>query len=216
MVKDVLNNVDVFENSIEEYLNEFCNNNNIEDMKAEPQSVWNAALMFIQKNVFKNRDFLKTSKPHPNYINNEYTNQYSNLNKSTCNAYDLDKIECMCDIYIYLCLLNDKVPCKFGFCIFTGIKVDTLLSWERNIESSLSKSRMDILQKIYTSEEEALTSKAFSLRNPTGALAALNHKKGWREDGKLHIQQVEQKTADQLPRLDTAPQYIAAVEDKNH
>ena len=133
MVKDVLNNVDVFENSIEEYLNEFCNNNNIEDMKAEPQSVWNAALMFIQKNVFKNRDFLKTSKPHPNYINNEYTNQYSNLNKSTCNAYDLDKIECICDIYIYLCLLNDKVPCKFGFCMFTGISTDTIKSWDKNI-----------------------------------------------------------------------------------
>ena len=34
MVKDVLNNVDVFENKIEDYLNEFCDNNNIEDMKA--------------------------------------------------------------------------------------------------------------------------------------------------------------------------------------
>ena len=80
MIKDVLSNVDVFENKIEDYLNEFCDNNNIDDMKAEPQSVWNAALMYIQKNVFKNRDFLKTSKPHPNYINNEYENQYSNLN----------------------------------------------------------------------------------------------------------------------------------------
>lgn len=119
--------------------------------------------------------------------------------------------------YIYISLfVNDKVPCKFGFCIFTGIKVDTLLSWERNIESSLSKSRMDILQKIYTSEEEALTSKAFSLKNPTGALAALNHKKGWREDGKLHIQQVEQKTAAELPRLDAIPQDVAVIEDKNH
>ena len=172
--------------------------------------------MYIQKNFFNNRDFLKTSKPHPNYINNEYENQYSNLNKSTCNAYDLDKIECICDIYIYLCLLNDKVPCKFGFCMFTGISTDTIKSWETNIESSLSKSRIAVLQKIYTSEEEALTSKAFSLRNPTGALAALNHKKGWREDGKLHVQQVEQKTAAELPRLDTAPQDIVSIEDKSN
>ena len=59
-------------------------------------------------------------------------------------------------------------------------------------------------------------SKAFSLRNPTGALAALNHKKGWREDGKLHVQQIEQKTAAELPRLDTTPQHVAAVEDKNN
>ena len=73
-----------------------------------------------------------------------------------------------------------------------------------------------MLQKIYTSEEEALTSKAFSLRNPTGALAALNHKKGWREDGKLHVQQVEQKTAAELPRLDTTPQDIVSIEDKHH
>lgn len=64
MVKDVLNNVDVFENSIEEYLNEFCNNNNIEDMKAEPQSVWNAALMFIQK-VFSRIEIFKNIQAAP-------------------------------------------------------------------------------------------------------------------------------------------------------
>ena len=100
--------------------------------------------------------------------------------------------------------------------MFTGISTDTIKSWETNIESSLSKSRIAVLQKIYTSEEEALTSKAFSLRNPTGALAALNHKKGWREDGKLHVHQVEQKTAAELPRLDTVTQHVVAVEDKNH
>ena len=97
----------------------------------------------------------------------------------------------------------------------TGIAADTICRWKKD-NSILSKSGSEFLQNLYDSEEEALMSKAFSLRNPTRALAALNHKQGWREDGKLHIHQVEQKTAAELPRLDTTPQDIVSIEDKNH
>ena len=42
---------DVFENDIEMYLKIFCEENNIEDMTTEPQSRWNACLMYINKYV---------------------------------------------------------------------------------------------------------------------------------------------------------------------
>lgn len=215
MVKDVEQNMDVFENDVDKYLQLFLEEQGIVDMRSEPQNVWSSALMYIQKHAFKNNKMLKMTTPPDGYINNNYNNEHGNLNKSNCNAYDLEKVKKVCDIYIYECMLYDKIPTQQGFIYMTGITVDTICRWKKD-SSVLSKSGSEFLQNLYDSEEEALMSKAFSLRNPTGALAALNHKKGWREDGKLHIQQVEQKTADQLPRLDTMPQDVAVIEDKTH
>lgn len=215
MVKDVEQNMDVFENDVDKYLQLFFEEQGIEDMRTEPQNVWSSALMYIQKHVFKNNKMLKMTTPPDGYINNNYDNEHGNLNKSNCNAYDLEKVKKVCDIYIYECMLYDKIPTQQGFIYMTGITVDTICRWKKD-SSVLSKAGSEFLQNLYDSEEEALMSKAFSLRNPTGALAALNHKKGWREDGKLHVQQVEQKTAAELPRLDTTPQDIVSIEDKSH
>ena len=215
MVKDVEQNIDVFENDVDKYLQLFLDEQGIEDMRTEPQNVWSSALMYIQKHVFKNNKMLKMTTPPAGYINNSYNNEHSNLNKSNCNAYDLEKVKRVCDIYIYECMLYDKIPTQQGFIYMTGITVDTICRWKKD-SNVLSKAGSEFLQNLYDSEEEALMSKAFSLRNPTGALAALNHKKGWREDGNLHIRQVEQKTAAELPRLDTVTQDVVVVEDKNH
>lgn len=215
MVKDVDQDVDVFENDVDKYLQLFLDEQDIEDMRTESQNVWSSALMYIQKHVFKNNKMLKMTTPPDGYRSNDYDNQYSNLNQSNCNAYDLEKVKHVCDIYIYECMLYDKIPTQQGFVYMTGITADTICRWKKN-SAVLSKSGSEFLQNLYDSEEEALMSKAFSLRNPTGALAALNHKKGWREDGKLHIWQVEQKTAAELPRLDTKPQDVVTIEDKNN
>ena len=215
MIKDVEQNMDVFENDVDKYLQLFLEEQGIDDLRTMPQNVWTAALMYIQKHVFKNNKMLKMTTPPDGYRSNDYNNQYSNLNQSNCNAYDLEKVKHVCDIYIYECMLYDKIPTQQGFIYMTGITVDTICRWKKD-SSVLSKAGSEFLQNLYDSEEEALMSKAFSLRNPTGALAALNHKKGWREDGKLHVQQVEQKTAAELPRLDTVPQHVVTVEDKNN
>lgn len=215
MVKDVEQNIDVFENDVDKYLQLFLEEQSIKDMRTESQNVWSSALMYIQKHVFKNNKMLKMTTPPTGYRSNDYDNQYSNLNQSNCNAYDLEKVKHVCDIYIYECMLYDKIPTQQGFVYMTGITADTICRWKKD-SNVLSKSGSEFLQNLYDSEEEALMSKAFSLRNPTGALAALNHKKGWREDGKIHMQQVEQKTADQLPRLDATPQHVAVIEDKKH
>ena len=215
MVKDVEQDVDVFENDVDKYLQLFLEEQGIEDMRSEPQNVWSSALMYVQKHVFKNNKMLKMTTPPDGYRSNDYDNQYSNLNQSNCNAYDLEKVKHVCYIYIYECMLYDKIPTQQGLVYMTGITADTICRWKKD-SNVLSRSGSEFLQNLYDSEEEALMSKALSLRNPTGALAALNHKKGWREDGKLHIQQVEQKTAAELPRLDTAPQHAAVIENKNN
>ena len=105
MVKDVEQNIDVFENDVDKYLQLFLEEQGIEDMRSESQNVWSSALMYIQKHVFKNNKMLKMTTPPEGYRSNDYSNQYSNLNQSNCNAYDLEKVKKVCDIYIYECML---------------------------------------------------------------------------------------------------------------
>ena len=43
-----INNVDIYENDIDLYLHEFMEVNNIPDLRAASQSVWNACLMYLR------------------------------------------------------------------------------------------------------------------------------------------------------------------------
>ena len=49
--------IEIYENDLLFYLNEFCEVNAIEDMKKESQSVWNSALYYIQKKLFDSNYF---------------------------------------------------------------------------------------------------------------------------------------------------------------
>lgn len=212
MVKDVGKDVDVFENDIDKYLQLFCEEQDIEDLRVVPLTVWNAALMYVCKHVFKNTKILKTTETPDSYKKNN--NTCVRFKESTCNAYDLKKVCDVADIYIYYCMLYDKNPNKQGFINLTGITWDTMCKWQKD-NKILSQEGAEFLQNIEHAEEMALESKLYSLRNPTGALASLNHKHGWREDGKVHVPHIESKTAAELPRLDT-PQDIVAIENKSH
>ena len=67
--------IEVFENDMQMYLTLFCEENNIEDMKKESQSTWEAALIYIQRHVFSDKSVLKSSTPLNGYYNNNYNNQ---------------------------------------------------------------------------------------------------------------------------------------------
>ena len=45
--------IEVYEDKISEYLDQYIADHDIEDMHREPQSRWNAALIYINKNLFK-------------------------------------------------------------------------------------------------------------------------------------------------------------------
>ena len=50
------NGIEVYENDIYTYLDQYIAEKNIKDMHKEPQSRWNAALLYINKNYFKLSD----------------------------------------------------------------------------------------------------------------------------------------------------------------
>ena len=110
---------EVFESDIEMYLTIFCEQHTppIEDLSKESQSVWNAALMYINKHVFKGTDKLK--------LKSNISNS-SSIMDSNYNSYDLDKVEQVLYIYYYLCSLYDKECSDMGFYLLTGIARETL------------------------------------------------------------------------------------------
>lgn len=186
--------VEIFDTEIEACLNMFCAQYQINDMKKEPQSVWSAALMYIKKMVFPDTKKLKSS------------NLISNGSKfpTTCNAYNYELVDHICDIYIYLCMINDKEVSINGFSYLTGIHRDIIKQWGRN-ERKLSDKGHYICKKLIESRQESLSSKlATGKQNPVGVIAILNHFYNWNSpyaaDANRHAAAL---SAAELPRLNS-------------
>ena len=166
--------VEVYENSITEYLDKYVADKNIADMSKEPQSKWNAALIYIYKAVFKNdRERLRDPKNKDNY-NDKLIND-------------------ICDIYIELCYEYDKEVSINGFCFLTGINTDTVYTWGHG-EYRLGSSCPDVYKKLVKNNEESLSDKLISGGlNPMKVLPALNRRHNWnmpgtnRQGGEHHL-----------------------------
>ena len=162
--------IEVFENDIQLYLSMFCEENGIEDMKKESQSVWNGALRYIRRHVFNNKDLLK----EPNNIYNTNNSIVSNYN-----MYNYELVNNICDIYIDLCFINDKEVSILGFSNLTGIDNETINVWGNN-DNKLSTLSFGIYKKLSQFREESLSNKLVTgNKNPVGVIAVLNRQYGW-------------------------------------
>lgn len=161
--------IEVFENDIELYLKMFCEEQHIEDLKKESQSVWNSALMYIKRHVFGSSGILKS---HANIVN------VNNRILSNYNAYNYELVNSICDIYIYYSMLYDKEISIMGFSNLTGIDYDTIHRW--GYEERLSPLSFAISKKLSRFREESLSNKLVTgNKNPVGVIAVLNRQYGW-------------------------------------
>lgn len=178
--------VEIFENSLEEYLHLFCEENNIDDMRKASQSVWNSCLRFIYKNVFKGKNLLKQRKN---------TTVNGNIISSNFNAYDYDAVLQVLDIYVYdMCMKYDKEVSILGFSTLTGIDGSIIHDWGRN-GRELSDLSSHIYKKLRQFREESLSNKlATGNKNPVGILAILNRHYQWNMPGVHDRGQKEQVT----------------------
>lgn len=204
--------VEVYENDIALYLDQYIQERGIKDMSKETQNKWNACLMYIKKHVFNNQKDLM-----------------SEVNKS---MYDEYKVNQICDVYINLCYEYDKEVSINGFCFLTGIHNDTVYSWGKeeyrnmvfyDMENSrigniqmwkinhpgeeyrqeLGSSCSDIYKKLVANNEESLSAKLISGGlNPMKILPALNRRHNWNMgqprgvDGAIQHRTPEQIAAD--------------------
>ena len=183
---------EVFENDIQMYLTMFCEEQEIDDLKKESQNVWNGCLLYIYKYVFKNNDRLK--------INNNIMS--NSIISSNCNAYDIDKVNAVCDYYIYICSIYDKEISIIGFSKLTGISQDCIYEWGRD-ERKLSSAGCEIYKKLSIEREESLSNKLVTGRqNPVGVLGVLNRHYAWNLPGVSKEQTSKRAlSASELPKL---------------
>ena len=186
------NILEVFENDIEYYLQEFCEKQNIDDLRNVPQSVWNACLMYIQKHVFTNRDILKAE---PMYNPN-------GLLDSNYNMYNYDLLYNILEYYIYLCNMYSKEISSMGYSKLLGISNEIISMWGNN-SNKLSTRSFEIYKKLHQEREESLSNKlADGNKNPVGVLAILNRHYQWNLPG-VSKESAKQGalTAAELPKL---------------
>lgn len=197
-VQETPDTPEVFQNDIELYLSQFCEEHNIENMTKEPQSRWNAALMYINKYVFSDKSILKLNKN----INKNNTNCIMDNN---FNMYDYDKVEYILYIYYYLCAVYDKECSIIGFSLLTGINRDTIYDWGTK-DRKLSTKSFDLAEKLRIFREESLSNKlATGNKNPVGVLAILNRHFAWNLPGVSRESTAKViKTAADLPQLSTS------------
>lgn len=168
-VEKITDQVEVFDNDIEYFLQEFCELRDIDDMQAQSQNVWNGCMTYINRKVFNNTDKLKL-KSSLTVLGN-------------CNAYDIDVVNSVCDYYIYLCNVYDKEVSIIGFSKLTGINRDTIYDWGNNI-NKLSTRGCDVYKKLVEEREESLSSKLVTgKQNPVGVLGVLNRHYQWNMPG---------------------------------
>lgn len=186
---------EVYANDIELYINLFCENQGIEDLRKESQSVWNACLMYVQRHVFPDRQALKATENSPEYVNN--------IMPSTCGAYNYDLLDIICNAYIYYCYMYDKEVSIQGFSKLLGIPKTVIDLWGTDLR--LSKKSINIYKKLIAEREESLSAKLASGKsNPVGILSILNHWYSWNLPGVTREQSTRTAlTAAELPRLDS-------------
>lgn len=195
VVTDAGNTIEIFENDIEYYLQEFCDKQNIEDLRQVPQSVWNGALRYVYNHVFKPNNHILKSNVNYN-INN-------NIMPTNCNMYNYDIILQIVDYYVYnMCMVYSKEVSIIGFETLTGITQETIYTWGNN-ENKLSSKGSEIYKKLTRMREESLSNKlADGKQNPVGVIAILNRQFGWASPYTSDARkQQDALSASELPKL---------------
>lgn len=195
-VEQAESTIEVFENDIDLYLHQFQDEQGIEDLKAVPQTIWNACLMYIQRHVFTNRDMLKQR-------NNIYTD--NTLMATNCNSYNYDLLDSICDYYIYITALYDKECSIYGFSKLVNIPYQLIQEWGNNYSNSnrLSTKSCDIYKKLTSEREQSLVAKLVSMKHPTAMAIILNKEYNYNLPGVSRENAKQSLTAAELPKLGT-------------
>ena len=158
---------EVYDNDIDMYLKEFQKEQGIEDLRTISQNLWNAAMMYIQRHLFTDRDILKQKK-------NIYNT--NTIIPTNCNSYDYDLLNNICDYYIYLCSLYDKECSIWGYSRLLNIPYALIQEWGNNYKDSnrLSSLSSNIYKKLTDAREQSLVAKLMSMKHPTAIAIVLN------------------------------------------
>jgi len=96
--------------------------------------------------------------------------------------YNDDLLYGICQYYIYICTVNNKVVNPFGFSAFIHCDYDLMNTWVQMKNERPQAYRVaKTLREYY---QTSLENGAQSGKNPVGFIATLNHRFGWSADNK--------------------------------
>lgn len=198
---------EVYDSQIAACIDEYCRMKKppIKDMSKEPQGIWNGALMYANKCLFKGREYFKDKKAF----------EFADGCTGTCNRYDYDLLDKVLAAYAYLCMINDKEISIMGFSFLTGIDWRLLSGWGTTMRGKSSDGGFRLSQKLRDLREESLSAKLPTAGNKAmGILAMLNHHFQWNLPGvSRENTQRASLGASELPKLgESAP--VQALESK--
>lgn len=194
-VENARETIELYENDIDLYLHEFQKEQDIEDLRAVPQTIWNACLMYIQRHAFSDRSNLKQK-------NNIYT--ANTIAPTNCNSYNYELLNDICDYYIYITALYDKECSIYGFSKLVNIPYSIIQEWGNNYKESnrLSTLSSDIYKKLTNEREQSLVAKLVSMKHPTAMAIILNKEYNYNLPGVSKEQANKGAlTAAELPQL---------------
>ena len=140
-------------------------------------------LTYVNKKVFKGTNKLKSKDK---FITT------SKGTRSNYNAYDIDAVNDLLDVFIDLCNLYDKEASIAAFVCLSGIDYDTFYDWRDMQGKNATRKSFEIWKKLNRSREESLSDKLISGKgNPVGVLGVLNHYYNWAGVGKMEEKKVD-------------------------
>lgn len=181
----------VYRSDIDMWLEEFKQEQGIEDLRSISQTVWMSALAYVRDHLFPDTSVFKSTKLTDN-----------GCIPTTFNAYNYDLLLDICNYYIYICFLYDKEVSIYSFSLLTGIDNSLIYQWGAGYRGTLSQSSAAIYKNLMVAREESLSAKLVSgKQNPVGILSILNHLYGWNLPGVTREVVRPALSADQLPKL---------------
>jgi len=158
-------NIEVYEDIISQGLDAWiAENPGVDLVKDVSQYQWKSVLLYIYKYYIKPKriDLLKV---------------YNNKN----NAYDIDKVNNLYEIYKAICFKCGKITSLADFSIISGIEDNVITAWgNKNDKVAFNPKGSHFHEKVMRDSEQSIAMSMISTgRNPVGYIALLNHYHDW-------------------------------------
>lgn len=185
-----IDEIEIYNDDFEIAIKEACEKYNIEDLCKEGQRRWKAVMQYVGKRIFPDNKVLKDKNIV--YLDN-------NRIPTNNNRYNYNILNILCDYYINLSNIYNKLISTVAFSYFINIPTTTIDLWKDSEISSLS---FKIWKKLQADREDSLKDKAVDSGNVMGVFQVGRREFGWDLPGvREESSQKRVLTASELPKL---------------